>query len=169
MTSTTLPSAAPASYNAYYGFIAALAAAYSPPIFVAQAELVEYQPGSYIIVEGIFDDVYDIESTGYTFIESFSIEGNISTFSGQDGGTVPGTVMTQTYAIYTDIIMATAVTNRGGNGIPVLGITEYPWPYQLKVHKGNYTHSPGNIGGAQAGWQGTLSWSIDLKSLIAPA
>src|ERR1017187_4465389 len=172
MTDTTLPSAAPASYAALYGFIAALAVQQNPEVYVAQAGLEQFEPASYVVVEGVFGDQYEIESTGYTFIESFDIDGYCTTFTG-DGptdypGTIPGDIMAQTYATFTNVVMAAVVTNRGGNGIPVLGITSYPWPFEIKAHVGNYTHPPGYQGESQAGWQGTLRWSFEFRSLVSP-
>jgi hypothetical protein len=172
MTATTLPSAAPASYAALYGFIVTLAAAQTPPVYVVQADLEQFEPASYIVVEGVFDDEYTIEATGYTFIESFNIEGYCTTFTGsgptEGDGTVPGDIMAQVYATMTNVVMAAVVTNRGGNGIPVLGITSYPHPFEVKAHIGNYTHSPGFQGESQAGWQGTLRWSFEFRSLVSP-
>ena len=173
MTSQTLPSAAPASYAALYGFIYALAQEYDPPIFVAQADLEEFEPSTYIVVEGVFDDTYAIEETNYTFIETFHIEGSVNTFTGSGPtdppGNVPATVMAQTYAVNTNVVMRAVTTNRGGNGIPVLGITEYPHPFEILLHTGNYTHGPAYTQGVAAGWMGMLRWSVQLRSLISPA
>ncbi len=170
MTSQTLPSAAPASYSALYGFIKELADGQSPPILVVQGDLQEFEPATYIVVEGVFDDEYAIEQTGYGYIETFTIDGNVTTFTGSgpsDQG-VPATIMAQTYGIFTNVVMRAVVDNRGGNGIPVLGITEYPHPFEILAHLGHYTQSPGYIGDSTAGWQGTLRWSYTLRSYISP-
>jgi hypothetical protein len=172
MTGVTLPSAAPASYAALYGFIAALAAEQDPPIFVVQGDLQEFEPATYIVIEGVFDDQFVIEATGYTYIEHFSIEGNVTIFTGSgptdSPGNIPATVMAATYTAYANVVMAAAVTNRGGNGIPVLGVESYPWPFEIKAHLGNYSHSPGFIDGVPSGWQGTLNWSVQLRALVSP-
>ena len=75
MTSQTLPSAAPASYSALYGFIKTLADERIPPVYVVQGDLQEFEPATYIVIEGVFDDEYAIEQTGYGYIETFNIEG----------------------------------------------------------------------------------------------
>jgi hypothetical protein len=165
----TLGSAAPASYAALVSLIKANAAAQDPPIDVFEAELNQYEPGAYIIVDGIFDDEYAIEATGYEYIESFNIEGYCTVFTGSDGGAIPHQICTQTYGVFTNVVMRAVVDNRGGNGIPVLGVVTYPYPFEIKAHLGNYKGTPANIGGQQAGWQGMLTWSFELRSYVAPA
>lgn len=172
MTSQTLPSAAPASYSALYGFIKTLADERIPPVYVVQGDLQEFEPASYIVIEGVFDDEYAIEQTGYGYIETFNIEGFCTVFTGSGPtdppGTIPGQIMAQTYEVFTNVVMRAVVDNRGGNGIPVLGITEYPHPFEILAHLGHYTQSPGYIGDSTAGWQGTLRWSYTVRSYIAP-
>jgi hypothetical protein len=166
---TTITSTAPASYAALWGFVSTAAAAESPPVYTAQYELLEYQPASYILFTGIFDHVFDIEAMGYQWIESYELQGYCTVFTGDAGENVPTDIMSKTYSLFTDIVMKSVVENRGGNGIPVLGITGDPHPFEIKLGYAHYQGTPGNIGGSQAGWQGKLDWSFSLRAYLVPA
>jgi hypothetical protein len=164
---TTLISTAPTVYAALLGLIQQAALQYLPPIQVFPAELLEYQPGSYIIVGSVENHQFDPEATQYTFLEHYDINGLCTVFAGDVGGESASDIMTATYNLFTNIVGATVVEHRGGNGIPVLGITSYPSPYEIKFGYARYIGSPGNIGGAQAGWQGTINWSFALSAYLS--
>ena len=170
---TTLTSTAPLAWNAILGFITAAAANASSPVSVFPGELVGYEPGSYIFMDGaIYEHQFEPESTQYQFIESYQIHGTCSVFVGQAPGFDIGAiaeVMTDTWSMFTNLVMLPIVSNRGGNGIPVLGITGTPTPFWVQPGYALYTPGPGNIGGGPGGWEGSLRWSFDLKAYLTPA
>jgi hypothetical protein len=172
MTST-LTSTAPLAWVAMLGFFQAAAASWSSPVTVYPGELVGYEPASYIFMDGfIYEHKFEPESTQYQFIESYQIRGSCTVFSGDAPGndvSIIAKVMLDTYSLYTNLVMLPIVSNRGGNGIPVLGITGTPTPYEVKPDYGMYTCGPGNIGGGAGGWEGSLKWSFDLHAYLTPA
>jgi hypothetical protein len=169
----TFTSTAPLAWNAIYGFISAAAALADPVVPVFPGELVGYEPGSYIFMDGkIYEHEFSPESTQYQFIESYEIQGICTVFVGDDVGKHPeiiGTVMTDTYSIFTSLVMTPIVSNRGGNGIPVLGIEGNPTPYVVLPGYSQYTPGPGYLSGGSGGWQGSLRWSFTLKAYLTPA
>ena len=169
---TTLQTTAPAAWAAILGFVQTAAALQSPPVTVFPAELSQYEPGSYIIVGDITNHGFDPESTGYEFIETYTIGGLCTVFTGStnvDITTTAADIMADTYALYTACVMTPMVTNRGGNGVPVLGITNPQPVYWIMPNQIEFTQGPGNIGGGQGGWQAVIRWSYTLKALLSPA
>lgn len=167
----TLSTSAPKAYAALLGLIQAAAAAADPPVAVFPAELLQFEPGQYIMVTSVFNHVWNIEAMGYQYIESYSIQGMCTVFTGSTEEDQPGTasnVMADTYALYTNYVMQPVVENRGGIGVPVLGIATYPFPYEIKAGYATYMGGPGNIGGGPGGWQGVVQWSYNLKGYISP-
>lgn len=166
----TLTSSVPATWTAMLNLIQAAAALANPAITVYPAELLEYAPGQYIVVGAITGHIFDIEAMGYQFIETYTINGSCTVYVGDSPtGTVPSQVMDSTYDLYTNIVMATMVANRGGSGVPVMGVATYPSPYQVLPHTAQYLGEPGNVGGAPSGWTGRIDWSYEFKAYIAPA
>lgn len=168
---SSLISSAPAAWAALLGFVQTLAAAQNPAPTVFPAELFQYEPGSYIIVNGVSNHQFNWEAMGYEFIETYMIDGLCTVFTGStelDSSGISATVMQETYDLFSNCVMTAVVDNRGGNGIPVLGITSPQPVYEIQPGFAQYTHGPGNMGGAQAGWQGVLRWSYTLKAYLSP-
>jgi hypothetical protein len=154
-----------------FGFISAAGAAATPAVDVFPAEIIQYEPGSYIVVNSdIPDQSWNIEAFGYQFIESFAVTGICTVFDGNDAtlDTIT-TIMADTYSLYTNLVMLPIVENRGGNNPNgVLGITGNPHPFEIIPGYAHYSNDVGNIGGGEGGWQGVLSWSFNIRSYISP-
>lgn len=167
--SQDLVSAVPGVFSALLGLVQQAAAAQNPAPAVFAYELLQYEPGAYIIVHEIIGPEYEWESIGsFTQKERFEICGYATVYTGDSPGTNPSvalTVLQQTFNLFQSCVMTPVMSNRT---MPLLGTTG-PSPYLMLPSKMAYAAGPANIGGSSSGWYGQYDWSFSFESLLTPA
>lgn len=164
-----LISSAPGVYTALYNLLTAAGAAQNPAVPVFGFELTEWEPGTYVIVNGIENHKFDPESMGtFSQLENYDITGVATVFTGSsvtDDPTVTTDILSQTYAAFQSVVMTPIMSNRM---MPILGTTG-PTPYQMLPGDARYTGTVGNLAGGPGGWVGTLEWSYHFSAYLTPA
>ena len=160
---SNLTSTVPFAFNALYNLMNTAGLAQNPPVTVLNQEVVQYEPGSYVLLEGVENHLFNIAALGsYAHEEVYDIHG-IATYL--QGDVDPATVITKTWAIYQAVVMTPVVSNRGANGQYVLGLTANE-PAWIVPQEARYTSSPGDFGGGMAGFQGMIEFRFSLKARI---
>jgi hypothetical protein len=164
----TLTSSAPATYAALAGLLTTACGTQATPVNFFDFEILEYQPGAYIMLTEINGHEFSWEAMNYEFIETYHILGLCRFLTGSVGPQATEAVLSGTYNLFTNIVMKTVVNNRGAPGVPVLGVTSYPSPYEIRPDYAQYKGTPASFGAGQGGFQGVIDFSFQLKALVAP-
>jgi hypothetical protein len=149
----------------------------NPYVYVAPFELELYEPGSYVIVQGISNQRMEIESLGpqRSMQEWYEIYGYASVFVGDTpdalNPTVAITTMAQAYELFSNIVMTPAMS---ANNEPVWnavspflvpGSVNFMAPSRIQ-----YTSGPGfEDNGAPSGWMGRVDWAYQLRAYVSPS
>lgn len=160
---SNITSSAPTAYAALLGLITAAASAQDQPVSVFPFELEQYEPASYVLLTGIENHQFDIETLNYAFLEHYDIVGIATVLQGDVD---PSGVLAATYALYQDVVQTVVVENRGGPA-GVLGVTEADGgPLLIVPGYARYTGSPASFGGGTGGFQGTIEFSYHLQAYL---
>lgn len=162
---SNVTSTAPAVYAAFYNLVSAAAAAQTPAVPVLVGDLEQYEPATFVLITGLENHIYTTEALNYSaFLEEYDICGIVSVVQGDVD---PVTVNAATYAVYQSVVMATVVANAGMAGSGVLGVPAASGgPNSIVPGYARYTATPGNFGGGQAGFQGTITWSYRVQGYL---
>ena len=170
---SNLISTVPGAFNALYGLLAAAGQEQSPPIPVFHTEVIsgeELQNG-YVLLRAVDGHNFDPAALGsYAFYETYDVCGEVVYYQGgPDPITMATDVLNQTWSIYQNVVMTTAVLNRGANGEQVLGDAAPEAVEWCIPVSGEYTGEPGTIGAGQDGLIGTIEFRYNVKARITTA
>ncbi len=109
---SNLTSTAPAAFDTLLSLLTTAAAAYTTPTTVFDSEIVQYEPSSYVLLNGMIENhSYEWASLGnFAFYETYDISGYVSVFQ---GNVDPKTVRDATYALYQTVVQTTVIQNSG--------------------------------------------------------
>jgi hypothetical protein len=167
-----LQSSAPGIYEAMLSLIQTAAGNYSSKILVMPFELAQYEPGKYLMLSSIEHHQFTWESIGsFSQIEKYDILGIVTEFNGDTPTprnlSIATSVLDDVYTMFNTCVMTPIMSNRT---MPILGYTgPGAGPYLMLPGYVRYTASPGNMGDAQVGWQGTINFSYHFEALLTPS
>ena len=164
-------------YQALLNLCSAAGALANPYVYVAPFELELYEPGQYVICQGIKDQRMEIETLGpfRSMQEWYTLYGYASVFVGDTpdalNPTVAVTTMLSTYELFSQIVMTPAMSNTNA---PVFGAAS---PFMVPgavnfVAPGTVAYSSGPAfedGGAPAGWMGRIDWDFQIRAYVTPS
>jgi hypothetical protein len=102
-----LTSTVPAAFDALVDLVTAAA---PPGVFVAESELVQYEPATYVELTTVANHTYQVASLGtYAFYENYEIQGVVRVFRGDYN---PREARTDAWAAYQSIVVSTVIANK---------------------------------------------------------
>jgi hypothetical protein len=174
---TNLYSTAPYLYSALLQLCTDAGQLANPYVYVAPFELEQYEPGSYIILQGIRSQRMEVETLGSfrSMQEWYELYGAASVFVGDTpdalNPTVATTTMLRTYELFSEVVMSPAMSNTNapvfGAASPFLvpGAVNYVAPSEIA-----YSCGPAfEDGGAPSGWMGRIDFAFQLRAFITPS
>lgn len=174
---TDLVSTAPYVLQALLGLVQTAAAEQTPTVQVFPFELAQYEPASYVIVQGFAppgerpSQRFEFELLGaYAQREYYDICGIATVYTGasQVDETVALDTMFATYALFQSCVMTPVIENMNaplfGNAGPVPAAVNQVYPLYAR-----YTGGMGQKAGGSAGWYGEIEWAFSFVALVTPA
>ena len=156
-----LTSTAPLAFNTFYGYLVTAGASQNPVVSVMNTELVQFEPGSYVLLNGIENHRWKWAALGsFAFYEWYDIVGYCTVLQGDVD---PGTVLTNTYALFEDVVHTTAVTYRApplSTTLQSMGLLEFLPGFA------RYEGEPGSFGGGQGGFMGRVDFSYSCYARV---
>jgi hypothetical protein len=176
MSNTTIYSTAPVLYEALSTLVTQAAAQYSPPVLVAQFEIMQDEPNAYILLSGIRQQRFEVEtlSTQSTmaFTETYEIYGLTTVYTGDSpdplNNVVAGPTMDATYQVFQQCVLTPAMNNRMAPIWNYYSPNVDPGAVNFMVPETvDYSAGPGWMGEGESGWAGVLSWSFFLRAYVS--
>ena len=170
---SNLTTTQPAAFDALLALLQTAGAAQSPPVAVLDSQVTQYEPGPYVILEAVEQDGFDPAALGsFAFYEEYELCGITTVLQGMgDPATTTKAVRDATFATHQAVVQSTVVANSGSvatGGGPVLG-SQAPSQLEWIVPSfARYSSSPGEFGGGQGGFQGTIEWRYRVHARITP-
>ena len=174
---TDLVSTAPYVLQALLGLVETAASEQYPAVQVFPFELAQYEPASYVIVQGFAPSGerplqhFEWELLGsYSQKEFYDICGVASVYTGESqvDNTVALDTMFATYALFQSVVMTPVMENMTaplfGNTGPVPAAVNQVYPLYAR-----YTGQMGQMANGQAGWYGEIEWAFSFIALVTPA
>jgi hypothetical protein len=145
-------------------------------VYVAAFDLIQYEPPTYILLNGIEHHRMTIEGLGpfRSMEESYDLTGCVSVYVGDSPDpydpTVATTVMNACYETFQDCVMTPAMSN---SNAPVFNAVSPNFPEgavnRMIPGTVQYSASPGYSDNGPVGWQGRIDFSFTLFAYITPS
>jgi hypothetical protein len=172
---SNLTSAVPGAFAAFYSLLSTAGGMLNPPVSVIPQALNEYEPGSYVVLGETPSGHKPIEK--HTFspaslgslnqYEEWEFWGYCTVFEGDFD---PETRLSDTWALYQNVVMTTYVSHDGGNGSiggpgsPILGSNAPVTLTRMLPVEADYTGVP-----TKTGFAGVVEFCYSLQSRITVA
>lgn len=170
---SNLTSTVPGTFNAFYNLLVAAGNGQNPaiPVFHSEVPSGTLLQNGYVVLERVENHSFDPAALGsYAFYESFDVCGVVEYYlGGSDLTTMVESVLTSTWSIYQNVVMTTAVQNRGVAGQQVLGAAAPAALEWFKPMEASYMGAEGNVGAQPSGWIGQVSFRYNAYARITTA
>ena len=154
----------PGAFDAFLALLTTAGNAQNPKVTIFDSEVLSYEPGSYVELLGFANHEYQVAALGsFAQYEEYEICGTATYLQ---GNTDAKAVRDATFTLFQNVVMATVVANRGANGTQVLGSSAPAALEWIIPRYAKYTASPGNFGGGQSGFQGSIDFAFGIHARI---